>query len=205
MSVAASGVASLKGRRMATPVVVSVGTGPGHEPHNTDPDRGLSKEGAPEAATEIRAVSLVHTRATTTFACDGPPSPTTRPVRRRAGMNRYVRPDLPGELARRPILTRRLDKPVADRASRNVLLGATDEADRIVGSTAVPPETREMFLIFVDPDHAERGIGHMLLSAARDALHAAGCKQASYYSPTRTTSALSSTRARATAPTGRVE
>lgn len=50
-------------------------------------------------------------------------------------------------------------------------------------------ETGEVLLMFVDPDHAERGIGHMRLSA-HDALHAAGCKDASYL-PTSIERALS--------------
>src|SRR5919201_1495771 len=76
-----------------------------------------------------------------------------------------------GELASRPMFSPDdWDKLVADHAPPNVLLVATDEADRVVGYTAVHPENGERFLLFVDPAHAGRGIGRMLLSAAHDAL-----------------------------------
>ena len=84
-----------------------------------------------------------------------------------------------GELSRRPMFSPDdWDKLVADHAPPNELLVATDEADRVVGYTAVHPEDGEMFLLFVDPAHAGRGIGRMLLSAAHDALRAAGCDEA---------------------------
>jgi hypothetical protein len=51
------------------------------------------------------------------------------------------------------------DKLVVDHAPPNVLLVSTDDADRVVGYTAVHPEEGEMFLLFVDPEHAGRGIG----------------------------------------------
>jgi ribosomal protein S18 acetylase RimI-like enzyme len=70
------------------------------------------------------------------------------------------------------------DRLVADHAPPNVLLVATDETDRVVGYTAVHPENGELFLLFVDPTHAGRGIGRMLLGAAHDALRAAGCPEA---------------------------
>ena len=84
-----------------------------------------------------------------------------------------------GELSRQPMFSPEdWDKLVADHAPPNVLLVATDEADRVVGYTAVHPEDGEMFLLFVDPAHAGRGIGRMLLSAAHDALRLAGCDEA---------------------------
>jgi ribosomal protein S18 acetylase RimI-like enzyme len=82
------------------------------------------------------------------------------------------------------------DKLVADHAPPNVLLIATDEADRVVGYTAVHPEDGEMFLLFVDPAHAGRGIGRMLLSAAHDALRLAGCKKAFLFTHERNERAL---------------
>jgi ribosomal protein S18 acetylase RimI-like enzyme len=84
-----------------------------------------------------------------------------------------------GERARRPMFSPDdWDKLVVDHAPPNVLLVATDEADRVVGYTAVHPDDGEMFLLFVDPAHAGRGIGRILLSAAHDALRAAGCNEA---------------------------
>ncbi len=84
-----------------------------------------------------------------------------------------------GALVRRPMFSPDdWDKLVADHAPPNVLLVATDEADRVVGYTAVHPDDGEMFLLFVEPAHAGRGIGRMLLSAAHDALRAAGCNEA---------------------------
>lgn len=51
----------------------------------------------------------------------------------------------------------------------------------MLGYTAAHPEDGEMFLLFVDPAHAGRGVGRTLLGAAHDALRAAGCKQAFLY------------------------
>jgi ribosomal protein S18 acetylase RimI-like enzyme len=84
-----------------------------------------------------------------------------------------------GELVRQPLFSADdWDRLVVDHAPPNVLLVATDEADRVVGYTAVHPGDGEMFLLFVDPAHAGRGIGRTLLSAAHDALRAAGCNEA---------------------------
>ena len=60
---------------------------------------------------------------------------------------------------------------VAEHAPPNVLLVAVDESDAVVGYTAVHPEDGEMFLLFVHPAHAGRGIGRSLLAAAHAALH----------------------------------
>jgi ribosomal protein S18 acetylase RimI-like enzyme len=70
------------------------------------------------------------------------------------------------------------DQLVADHVPANVLLVATDQAGRVLGYTAAHPEAREMFLLFVHPAYGGRGVGRTLLSAAHDALRAAGCKQA---------------------------
>lgn len=67
---------------------------------------------------------------------------------------------------------------VADHAPPNVLLVAVHETDGVVGYTAVRPEDGQMFLLFVHPAHAGRGIGRTLLAAAHDALRAAGCQEA---------------------------
>ena len=84
-----------------------------------------------------------------------------------------------GELVCKPMFSPEdWDKLVADHAPPNVLLVAIDEAGGVVGYTAVHPEEGELFLLFVDPAHAGRGIGRMLLAAAHDALRAAGCSEA---------------------------
>ena len=59
-----------------------------------------------------------------------------------------------------------------------MLLVATDETDGVVGYTAVHPGDGEVFLLFVHPGYAGRGIGRTLLAAAHDALRAAGCPKA---------------------------
>src|SRR5256886_11739508 len=75
-----------------------------------------------------------------------------------------------GELASRPMFTAaEWDKDVADHASPNLMLVATDEGGRVVGFTAVHPQDCEMYLLFVDPAAAGRGVGRMLLAAADDA------------------------------------
>src|SRR5438132_6487062 len=70
------------------------------------------------------------------------------------------------------------DQLVADHAPPNVLLVATDQAGRVLAYTAAHPEDGELFLLFVHPAYAGRGVGRTLLSAAHRALRAAGCKQA---------------------------
>jgi GNAT superfamily N-acetyltransferase len=84
-----------------------------------------------------------------------------------------------GELAEQPMFSPDdWDRLVADHAPPNVLLVATDRAGQVLGYTAAHPEDGEMFLLFVDPTHAGRGVGRTLLAAAHDALRAAGCQQA---------------------------
>jgi ribosomal protein S18 acetylase RimI-like enzyme len=84
-----------------------------------------------------------------------------------------------GDLAASPMFTPKDWKQlVADNQPPNLLLVAVDETDRVVGYTAAHPEDGEMFLLFVDPAHAGRGIGRALLNAAHDGLRAAGCTQA---------------------------
>jgi GNAT superfamily N-acetyltransferase len=65
---------------------------------------------------------------------------------------------------------------VADHAPPNLLLVAVDKTGRIVGYSAVHLAIGEMYLLFVHPAHAGRGIGRRLLTAADDALRAAGCR-----------------------------
>ena len=91
-----------------------------------------------------------------------------------------------GELAREPMFPPdEWDKLVIDHAPPNVLLVAIDEQhdeqDNVVGFTAVHPREGEMFLLFVHPEHAGRGVGRALLDAAHEAMRAAGCREAFLY------------------------
>jgi ribosomal protein S18 acetylase RimI-like enzyme len=73
------------------------------------------------------------------------------------------------------------DKTVIEHAPPNVLLVAIDESGNVVGFSAVHPREGEMFLLFVHPEHAGRGVGRALLDAAHEALRAAGCREAFLY------------------------
>ena len=92
---------------------------------------------------------------------------------------------------------------VADHAPPNLLLVAVDETG-IVGYTAVHSEYCEMFLLFVHPSHGRRGIGRTLLTAADDALHAAGCHQAFLYVHEQNERAIAGDRAAGYRPDGSV-
>jgi ribosomal protein S18 acetylase RimI-like enzyme len=84
-----------------------------------------------------------------------------------------------GDLAAEPMFTsEEWEQLVAGHLPPNVLLVAVDEMERVVGYTALHPEDGEMFLLFVHPDAAGRGIGRTLLAAAHDELRAAGCAEA---------------------------
>ena len=96
-----------------------------------------------------------------------------------------------GELASRPMFTAaEWDKDVADHAPPNLMLVATDEDGRVGGFTAVHPQDCEMYLLFVDPAAAGRGVGRTLLVAADNALRAAGCREAFLYTHERNERAL---------------
>lgn len=87
-----------------------------------------------------------------------------------------------GDLAREPMFPPdEWDKLVATHAPPNVLLVAIDKLDDVVGFTAVHPREGEMFLLFVHPKHAGRGVGRALLEAAHEALRAAGCRESFLY------------------------
>jgi ribosomal protein S18 acetylase RimI-like enzyme len=86
-----------------------------------------------------------------------------------------------GELARKPMFPpEEWDKLVIEHAPPNALLVATDESG-VIGFTAVHPGECEMFLLFVHPKHAGRGVGRRLLDAAHEVLRAAGCREAFLY------------------------
>jgi ribosomal protein S18 acetylase RimI-like enzyme len=87
-----------------------------------------------------------------------------------------------GELAHTPMFAPEdWDQLVAGHGPPKVLLVATDRAGQVVGYTAAHPDDGEMFLLFVHPACAGRGIGRTLLDAAHDALRAAGCQHAYLY------------------------
>jgi ribosomal protein S18 acetylase RimI-like enzyme len=84
-----------------------------------------------------------------------------------------------GNLTAEPMFTPEdWDQLVADHQPPNVLLVAVDQTEGVVGYTAVHPDDGEMFLLFVHPAQAGRGIGRTLLAAAHDKLRAAGCPEA---------------------------
>jgi GNAT superfamily N-acetyltransferase len=84
-----------------------------------------------------------------------------------------------GELAQRPIFSaQHWDGFVADHAPPKALIVAADGAHGVVGFTADHSEVGEMFLLFVDPAHAGRGVGRVLLNVAYDVLRAAGRTEA---------------------------
>src|SRR5262249_38468734 len=87
-----------------------------------------------------------------------------------------------GELAAHPMFPpEEWDMEVAKHAPPNALLVATSEADRVIGFVAVHPAEGEMYLLFVHPDHAGRGVGKALLEAAHEALRSAGCREVFLY------------------------
>jgi GNAT superfamily N-acetyltransferase len=95
-----------------------------------------------------------------------------------------------GEIVRTPLFpARRWDDLVADYAPPSALVVATDDEGDVLGFTAVNAETGELFLLFVDPVHAGRGVGRLLLDAAHDALRAAGYQESFLFTEERNTRA----------------
>jgi GNAT superfamily N-acetyltransferase len=70
------------------------------------------------------------------------------------------------------------DDLVADHASFNTLLVAADGSSGVVGFSAVHAEAGELFLLFVEPSHAGRGIGRALVNASHDILRDVGHAEA---------------------------
>jgi GNAT superfamily N-acetyltransferase len=76
-----------------------------------------------------------------------------------------------GELAAEPMFTRAdWDRLVANHAPPKILVVAVQGAEGVVGYAAANPGEGELFLLFVHPAHAGRGIGRILLAAAHDEL-----------------------------------
>ncbi len=87
-----------------------------------------------------------------------------------------------GEVVRTPMFPpEEWDKVVLEHAPPNALLVAVDERGDVAGFTAVHPADGEMYLLFVHPEHAGRGVGRALLDAAHEELRAAGCREAFLY------------------------
>ncbi len=82
------------------------------------------------------------------------------------------------------------DELVARHAAPDALIVAADAPGRVIGFTAVHAEQGELFLLFVDPGHAGRGVGRRLLGAAHDALRSAGCSEAFLFTEERNLRAL---------------
>jgi ribosomal protein S18 acetylase RimI-like enzyme len=110
-----------------------------------------------------------------------------------------------GDLAQTPMFPpQEWDKEVADHAPPNVLLVAVDESGPVVGFVAVHPADGELFLLFVHPDAAGRGVGRRLLDAGHDALRDAGCREAFLYTHEQNERALAVYRAAGYRPDGTI-
>jgi len=87
-----------------------------------------------------------------------------------------------GEVAKTPMFgPEEWEREVARHAPPNVLLVAVDTSSAIVGFVAAQPDQGELYLLFVRPDAAGRGVGRRLLDAAHEALREAGCREAFLY------------------------
>ena len=96
-----------------------------------------------------------------------------------------------GDLARQPMFPpEEWDKELAEHAAPNALLVAVDETDRVVGFVAIHLPEGELYLLFVHPNHAGRGVGRTLLAAAHEVLRSAGCSEVFLYTHEQNTRAI---------------
>src|SRR3954454_6316604 len=86
----------------------------------------------------------------------------------------------------------------------NVLLVAADAAGAVRGFVAAHPADGELFLLFVHPSAAGRGVGRRVLDAAHDALRDAGCREAFLYTHEQNERALAVYRAAGYRPDGTI-
>src|SRR3569833_735411 len=87
-----------------------------------------------------------------------------------------------GELAATPMFPpEEWDETIAEHAPPNALFVAVDETGRVVGFVAVHPPESELYLLFIHPTYAGRGVGRALLDKAHDVLRAAGCREVFLY------------------------
>jgi ribosomal protein S18 acetylase RimI-like enzyme len=96
------------------------------------------------------------------------------------------------------------DELVATHAPPNALWVATDARQGVIGYTAVRAVEGEMFLLFVHPEFAGRGVGRALLDAAHDALRAAGHVEAFLYTEERNARSLKVYQAAGYRPDGTI-
>jgi GNAT superfamily N-acetyltransferase len=111
-----------------------------------------------------------------------------------------------GEVAQRPLFEPgHWDELVADHAEPDALLVAIDhDGGPIAGFAASHAHDGELYLLFVDPRRAGRGIGRVLLEAAHDALRSAGNTEAYLFTEERNTRALAVYAAAGYEPDGSV-
>ena len=102
-----------------------------------------------------------------------------------------------GELAQTPMFEpEEWDREVADHQPPNIMLVAARATGAVLGFVAAHPADGELFLLFVHPDAAGRGIGRRLLDA--------GCREAFRYTHERNERALAVYRAAGYRPDGTV-
>ena len=101
-----------------------------------------------------------------------------------------------GELVQTPMFgPEEWDREVADHQPPNVMLVAAGATGAVLGFVAAHPADGELFLLFVHPAAAGRGVGRRPLAAAHDALRSAGCQDAFLYTHDRNERALAVYRA----------
>src|SRR3954466_1303272 len=110
-----------------------------------------------------------------------------------------------GELAQTPMFEpEEWDREIADHEPPNLLLVAAGATGAVLGFVAAHPADGELFLLFVHPAAAGRGIGRRLLDAAHDGLRDAGCREGFLYTHEQNERALAVYRAAGSRPDGTV-